>query len=186
MMSEKYVPRKKRLYNESVVGDMVGAFNYGNVMMVPRLNKIVLNISIKEAIQNIKLLEAASAELSLICGQKAVITRARKSIANFKLRDGMPIGTRVTLRGDRMWEFFDRLVSVAMPRIRDFRGVNAKSFDGRGNYTFGLTEQLVFPEIEYDKVGKVTGMNISFVTSADTDGEGRELLHRLGMPFANA
>ena len=185
-MSENYVPRKKILYKESVIGEMVNEFNYSNVMMVPRLQKIVLNISIKEAIQNIKLLEAASAELSLISGQKAVITRARKSIANFKLRDGMPIGTRVTLRGDRMWEFFDRLVSVTMPRIRDFRGVNAKSFDGRGNYTFGLTEQLVFPEIEYDKVGKVTGMNISFVTSANTDGEGRELLRHLGMPFANA
>jgi large subunit ribosomal protein L5 len=154
-------------------------------MLVPRLQKIVLNLSIKEAIQNAKLLDTAAEELTLITGQKAVITRARKSIANFKLREGMPLGARVTLRNQRMWEFYDRLVTIAIPRIRDFRGVNPKAFDGRGNYALGLTEQIIFPEIEYDKVSRVTGMNVVFVTSATTDEEGRALLRFLGMPFAN-
>jgi len=152
-------------------------------MEVPRLVKVVLNISMKEAIQNAKLLDSASEELSLIAGQKAVIVRARKSIANFKLREGMPIGTKVTLRGARMWEFVDRLISVAIPRIRDFRGLSATGFDGRGNYSMGLTEQIIFPEIEYDKIKKVSGMNISFVTTADTDEHARQLLRSLGLPF---
>jgi large subunit ribosomal protein L5 len=138
----------------------------------------------KEAVQNVKLLETASDELTLIAGQKAVITRARKSIANFKLREGMPLGTRVTLRNQRMWEFLDRLVTVAIPGIRDFRGVNPKAFDGRGNYSLGLTEQIIFPEIDYDKVPRINGMNIAFVTTAETDEEGRALLRHLGMPFA--
>ena len=160
-------------------------FGYDSIMQVPKLEKIVLNVSMKEAIQNVKLLEAAAEELSLIAGQRAVITRARRSIANFKLREGMPIGARVTLRGARMWEFLDRLISVAVPRIRDFRGVNPKAFDGRGNYSLGVTEQIIFPEIDYDKVSRITGMNIAFVTSATTDEEGRALLKALGMPFAS-
>jgi large subunit ribosomal protein L5 len=145
-----------------------------------------VNVSLKDAIQNVKILEKAADELTQITGQKAVITRARRSIANFKLREGMPIGARVTLRGTQMWEFLDRLVTVAIPRIRDFRGVNPKAFDGRGNYSLGLTEQIVFPEIDYDKVQRITGMNIAFVTTAKTDEEGRALLKSVGMPFANA
>ena len=155
----------------------------GNVMKVPRLTKIVVNTSLKEAIQNPKVLDAAASELAIITGQKSEIRRARRSIANFKLREGMPIGARVTLRGDRMWFFYDRLVSVAIPRIRDFRGLSPKAFDGRGNYTLGLTEQIIFPEIDYDKVAKIYGLNISFVTTAETDAEGRALLKHLGMPF---
>jgi large subunit ribosomal protein L5 len=161
-------------------------FGYPNVMQVPKLTKIVVNVSLKDAIQNVKILEKAADELTQITGQKAVITRARRSIANFKLREGMPIGARVTLRGTQMWEFLDRLVTVAIPRIRDFRGVNPKAFDGRGNYSLGLTEQIVFPEIDYDKVQRITGMNIAFVTTAKTDEEGRALLKSVGMPFANA
>lgn len=182
---EGYSPRMKVLYREQVAPRMLEEFNYSNVMQVPRLSKIVVNTSIKDAIQNVKLLEKAAEELSLITGQKAVITRARKSIAGFRLREGMPIGARVTLRNDHMWEFLDRLVTVAIPRIRDFRGVNPKAFDGRGNYSLGITEQIVFPEIEYDKVQRITGMNIAFVTTADTDEEGRALLKHLGMPFAS-
>jgi large subunit ribosomal protein L5 len=158
-------------------------FSYSNVMQVPRLTKIVINTSLKEAIHNIKILETAADELSQITGQKVIIRRAKKSIANFKLREGMPIGAMVTLRRERMYEFMDRLISVAVPRIRDFRGVSAKSFDGRGNYSLGITEQIIFPEINYDKVNKVTGMNITFVTSAKTDQEARALLAHLGMPF---
>jgi large subunit ribosomal protein L5 len=154
-------------------------------MMVPRLEKIVLNTSLKEGTQNIKVLEAAAEELTLIAGQRAVISRARRSIANFKLREGMPIGARVTLRGARMWEFLDRLITVAIPRIRDFRGVNPKAFDGRGNYSLGLTEQIIFPEIDYDKVDRIYGMNVAFVTTAKNDEEGRALLRHLGMPFAH-
>lgn len=176
-------PRLKVRYQTEVVRALQSQFGFQNVMEVPRLVKVVLNISMKEAIQNAKLLDAASEELSLIAGQKAVIVRARKSIANFKLREGMPIGTKVTLRGVRMWEFIDRLVSVAIPRIRDFRGLSATGFDGRGNYSMGLTEQIIFPEIEYDKVKKVSGMNISFVTTATTDEHARELLRGLGVPF---
>jgi len=176
-------PRLKVRYQTEVVRALQSQFGFQNVMQVPRLVKVVLNISMKEAIQNAKLLDAASEELALIAGQKAVIVRARKSIANFKLREGMPIGTKVTLRGVRMWEFVDRLVSVAIPRIRDFRGLSPTGFDGRGNYSMGLTEQIIFPEIEYDKVKKVSGMNISFVTTATTDEHARELLRGLGVPF---
>jgi len=183
-MSEKYIPRIKARYHASAVAKLQEQFRYGNVMQVPRLTKIVLNLSMKDAIQNQKLLDTAAEELSLIAGQKAVITRARISIANFKLRENMPIGARVTLRGDQMWEFFDRLVTVAIPRLRDFRGVNGKAFDGRGNYSLGLTEQIIFPEIDYDKVNRINGMNIAFVTTATTDEEGRALLAHLGMPFA--
>ena len=184
MEAQKYIPRMKVRYREVAAPKLREDFKYQNVMMIPRLEKIVLNVSIKEATQNSKLLDQACDELTLIAGQKAVLTRARKSIANFKLREGVPIGARVTLRGDRMWEFLDRLVSVAIPRIRDFRGVNPRAFDGRGNYSLGLTEQIIFPEIEYDKVTRVNGMNIAFVTTAPTDGEGRALLAHLGMPFA--
>jgi len=176
-------PRLKVLYQTEVVSKLQGRFGYGNVMQIPRLTKIVINTSMKEAIQNAKLLEGAAQELALISGQKAIVLKARKSIANFKLREGMPIGAKVTLRGVRMWEFLDRLVSVAVPRIRDFRGLNPTGFDGRGNYSMGLTEQIIFPEIEYDKVKKVNGMNISFVTTANSDEEARELLRFLGMPF---
>lgn len=179
-----YIPRLRQKYDNEAKQSMLAEFEYGNVMMVPRMEKIVVNLSMKDAIQNVKLLETASGELSLLTGQKAVITRARRSIANFKLREGMPIGARVTLRGTQMWEFMDRLISVAMPRIRDFRGINSKAFDGRGNYSLGVTEQIIFPEIDYDKVSRITGMNIAFVTTADSDDEGRALLKSLGMPFA--
>ncbi len=182
---EGYAPRLREKYRENVIGLLREEFNYTNVMRVPRLTKISVNLSMKDAIQNVKLLETAAEELTLIAGQKAVITKARRSIANFKLREGMPIGARVTLRGTRMWEFADRLISVAIPRIRDFRGVNPRAFDGRGNYSLGITEQIIFPEIDYDKVSRISGMNISFVTTAETDEEGRALLRHLGMPFAN-
>jgi len=170
-------------YREEVAAKLMGEFQYRNPMQVPVLQKIVVNTSMREAISNAKLLDSAAEELSLITGQKAVIRRARKSIANFKLREGMPIGAKVTLRGDRMWEFFDRLVSIAIPRIRDFRGLNPDGFDGRGNYNMGITEQIVFPEIEYDKIKRVNGMNITFCTSAASDSEGRALLRHLGLPF---
>lgn len=176
-------PRLQKKYHDQVVARLNEEFGYANAMMVPRLKKIVLNVSMKEAIQNVKLLEAASDELALITGQKPVIRRAKKSIAGFKLRENMPIGTSVTLRRQRMWEFFDRLVSLTMPRIRDFRGVSRKAFDGRGNYSLGLKEQIVFPEIDYDKVTKIHGMNITFVTTAKTDAEALALLEHLGMPF---
>jgi large subunit ribosomal protein L5 len=175
--------RLKSFYKSQVVSALQKEFGYANVMKVPRLEKIVLNASIKEATQNVKLLETAAEELALITGQKAQIRRARKSIANFKLREGMPIGARVTLRGTRMWEFLDRLINIALPRVRDFRGVNPKAFDGRGNYSLGITEQIIFPEINYDRVSKVTGMNIAFVTTAGNDTEGRALLRQLGIPF---
>ncbi len=176
-------PRLKVMYSEEVASELRNRFSYANVMEIPRLHKIVVNTSMREAIQNVKLLDAAAEELTLITGQKAVIRRARRSIANFKLREGMPIGAKVTLRGARMWEFLDRLVTVAIPRIRDFRGLDPNGFDGRGNYNMGLTEQIVFPEIEYDKVKRINGMNISFVTSATSDEEARELLRLLGVPF---
>jgi large subunit ribosomal protein L5 len=176
-------PRLATKYREHVVGKLKQEFNYRNVMMVPRLQKIVVSVSMKEAIQNVKVLETAAEELSAITGQKAVIRRARKAIAAFKLRGGMPIGASVTLRGPRMWEFLDRLISLAIPRIRDFRGISRKAFDGRGNYNVGLKEQIVFPEIEYDKVEKIHGMNIAFVTSAPTDAEALSLLENLGLPF---
>ena len=180
----KYTPRLKALYRAEATGGLLKKFAFANVMQVPRLEKIVLNVTTKEAIQNQKILDTAAEELSVIAGQKAVITKSRKSIANFKLRENMPIGARVTLRGDRMWEFLDRLITVAIPRIRDFRGVNPKAFDGRGNYSLGLTEQIIFPEVDYDKVTRIKGMNIAFVTTAKNDEEGRALLASLGMPFS--
>lgn len=176
-------PRLLEQYRSNVVPALRAEFSYGNVMQVPRLTKIVVNTSIKEATQNVRLLENAAEELATITGQKPQVRRARMSIANFKLREGMPIGARVTLRGDRMWEFLDRLVNVALPRVRDFRGVSPKAFDGRGNYSLGLNEQIIFPEINYDKVQKVTGMNIAFVTTAPSDREAKALLKHLGMPF---
>jgi len=176
-------PRLKNRYDTEVRPALLKEFGYQNVMQVPRLQKIVLNISLKEAIQNAKLLEAASEELAAITGQKPIIRKARISIANFKLREGMPIGVKVTLRRERMWEFFDRLITLAIPRIRDFRGVQTTGFDGRGNFSMGLTEQIIFPEIEYDKIKKVSGMNISFVTTAPTDAEARALLEKIGLPY---
>ena len=170
-------------YRSTVVANLQKEFTYGNVMQVPRLEKIVLNVSIKEATQNVKLLETAAEELTLISGQKSQIRRARKSIANFKLRENTPIGARVTLRGQRMWEFLDRLINISLPRVRDFRGIDPRGFDGRGNYSFGVNEQIIFPEINYDRVTKVTGMNLSFVTTANTDAEGKALLRNLGLPF---
>lgn len=176
-------PRLKVLYRDSAAAGLMEEFSYKNPMQIPRLNKIVVNTSIKEAITNVKVLDAAAAEIALITGQKPIIRKARRSIATFKLREGMPIGAKVTLRRTQMWEFLDRLVTVAIPRIRDFRGLNPHGFDGRGNYSLGLTEQIIFPEIDYDTVKRVNGMNISFVTSAPTDAEGRALLRSLGMPF---
>ncbi len=175
----------KDLYQEKVVPALMKRFGYQNRMEVPRLEKIVINMGLGEAIQNIKILDSAVQELSLITGQKPVITKAKKSIAQFKLRAGMPIGCMVTLRKERMYEFFNRLVNVALPRVRDFKGVSGKSFDGRGNYALGIREQLIFPEIHYDKIDKVKGMNIVIVTTAKTDEEGKELLRLLGMPFRN-
>jgi large subunit ribosomal protein L5 len=177
------VPRLKERYQKEVVPVLVKEFSYTNANAVPRLRKIVVNMGLGEAIQNAKLLDSAAQELGQITGQKPVITRARKSIANFKLRKNMPIGAVVTLRGDRMYEFFDRLTNVAMPRVRDFRGVSTRAFDGRGNYTLGLRDQLVFPEIDYAKVDKTKGMNITIVTDAKTDAEALALLRHMGMPF---
>ena len=176
-------PRLKDRYQKEVVPALVKEFSYTNANAVPRLRKIVVNMGLGEAIQNAKLLDSAAAELGQITGQKPVITRARKSIANFKLRKNMPIGVVVTLRGDRMYEFFDRLTNVAMPRVRDFRGVSTRAFDGRGNYTLGLRDQLVFPEIDYAKVDKIKGMNITIVTDARSDAEALALLRHMGMPF---
>jgi large subunit ribosomal protein L5 len=175
--------RLRQLYSKSVVPALTKEFGYKNVMAVPKLAKISINIGLGEATQNAKLMDGAVTELGQIAGQKPVVTKARKSIAAFKLRENMPIGCMVTLRGDRMYEFFDRLVNVALPRVRDFRGVSSKSFDGRGNYTLGIREQLIFPEIDYAKVEKTKGMNISITTSAGTDAEGMALLKGLGMPF---
>ena len=175
--------RAQAFYQEEVVPQLMKRFNYTSVMQVPRLQKIVVNIGVGEAVGNIKLLDSAAEELMLITGQKPSIRRAKKSIATFKLREGQPIGAKVTLRGIRMWEFYERLTHVAIPRIRDFRGLPSKAFDGRGNYTFGLKEQVVFPEINYDKVEKVRGMDITLVTSARTDEEGLELLRALKWPF---
>jgi large subunit ribosomal protein L5 len=176
-------PRLKEKYQEEIVPALMQEFKYGSIMQVPRLQKVVLNVGLGEAIQNAKALDAAVGDLSAITGQKPVITRAKKSIANFKLRQGMAIGAMVTLRGNAMFEFIDRLVSLALPRIRDFRGVSRRSFDGRGNYTLGLREQIIFPEIEYDKVDKIRGMEVAIVTSAPDDTQGYALLKRLGMPF---
>jgi len=176
-------PRMFDFYKQSVIPELKKQFGFTNVNQVPRIQKIILNMGLGEAIQNVKILDTAVEELTAITGQKAVITKARKSIANFKLREGMNIGTRVTLRGDKMWEFYDRLVSIALPRVRDFRGVSEKAFDGRGNFTLGIREQIIFPEINYDKIDKIRGLNITIVTSAKNDEEGFALLKQMGMPF---
>ncbi|NTW05460.1 MAG: 50S ribosomal protein L5 [Peptococcaceae bacterium] len=178
--------RLKEKYNDEVVKAMMQKFGYKNIMQVPRLEKVVVNIGVGEAIQNSKTLDAAVGDLEIITGQRPVITIAKKSIATFKLREGMKIGCKVTLRGRMMYDFVDKLYSIALPRVRDFRGVSPKSFDGRGNYSIGIKEQLIFPEIEYDKIDKVRGMDIIFVTTAQTDEEARELLRLLGMPFQAA
>jgi len=175
----------KTFYQKEVVPKLMDTFKYKNVMQVPRLEKVVLNMGLGEAIQNIKLLDSASEELKIIAGQNPVITRAKKSIAAFKLREGMPIGCMVTLRRARMYDFFYKLVNIALPRVRDFRGISGKAFDGRGNYSLGIKEQIIFPEIDYDKIDRIKGLNISVVTSAATDEEGKELLRLLGMPFRN-
>ncbi len=175
--------RLKEVYKETVVPALVKEFGYTNPMQVPVITKIVVNMGVGEASQNSKLMAGALTDMTTITGQKPVTTRARKSIANFKLRDGMPVGCRVTLRGERMWEFLDRLVNVSLPRIRDFKGVPPRSFDGSGNYTLGIKEQIIFPEIEYDKVDKIRGMDVTICTSANTNEEGRALLKQFSMPF---
>jgi large subunit ribosomal protein L5 len=177
------LPRLQERYQQDVVPALTKEFSYDNVMQVPKFKKIVLNIGLGEALQNAKSIDAAVADLTAIAGQKPVVTRAKKSIANFKLREGQPIGAMVTLRGARMYEFLDRLINVALPRIRDFRGVSRRSFDGRGNYSIGLREQIMFPEIEYDRVDKLRGLEVSIVTSARTDAEGYALLKQFNMPF---
>jgi large subunit ribosomal protein L5 len=181
----RYVPRLRAGYRDQIVGQMMERFGYKNPMAVPRLHKIVVNMGVGEANQNIKLLDAAAEQLAAITGQKPVIRRAKKSIANFKIREGMPIGCTTTLRGDRMYDFFDRLVSIALPRVRDFRGLSARSFDGRGNYSLGIKEQIIFPEIEYDKIDAIRGMNITIATTAKTDGEAKALLAAFRFPFKN-
>ncbi len=178
-----YEPRLKVMFREKVLPAMMKEFGYRNPMQVPRIERIVLNVGMGEAVQNVKLLESAASELEQITGQKPVLTRAKKAIAGFKLREGVPIGVKVTLRGARMHEFMDRLVAVALPRIRDFRGISPKAFDGRGNYTLGLKEQLTFPEIKYDDIASIHGMDITFVTSAKRNDEAKALLAHLGMPF---
>lgn len=175
--------RLREFYEAEIIEAMTKKFSYKNVMAVPKLDKIVINMGVGEAKDNAKVLDGAVKDLTIISGQKPLVTKAKKSVAAFKLRQGMPIGCKVTLRGDRMYEFADRLINIALPRVRDFRGVKANSFDGRGNYTMGIKEQLIFPEIEYDKIDKIRGMDIIFVTTAQTDEEGRELLRLFGMPF---
>jgi large subunit ribosomal protein L5 len=176
-------PRLKATYDAEIVGRLMTEFSFKNVMQVPKVEKVILNFGLGEAVQNPKVIERVIEQATQIAGQKPVVTRAAKSIANFKLREGMPIGVKVTLRRDKMWEFLDRLINVALPRVRDFRGVSAKAFDGRGNYTLGIREQIIFPEIDYDKVDRVRGMNITVVTTGANDDEGRALLRELGMPF---
>jgi large subunit ribosomal protein L5 len=178
--------RLKQEYKEKIIPQMLKEFSYKNVMQVPKLEKIIINMGLGEAVQNVKVLESAQKELAAIMGQKPVVTRARKAIANFKLRQGMAIGCKVTLRKDRMYEFFDRLVNLALPRIRDFRGVSNKAFDGRGNYALGIREQIIFPEIDYDKIDKIKGMNIVINTTAKTDEEAKSLLKLMGMPFESS
>ena len=177
-------PNLKKLYQDEVAPALMQKFGYKSTMQIPRLEKIVVNVGCSEARENAKVLDAVVNDLTTITGQKAVITHAKKSVANFKLREGMPIGAKVTLRGNKMWEFLDRLFNVALPRVRDFRGISADSFDGRGNYALGIKEQLIFPEIEYDKIDKIRGMDIVIVTTAQTDEEARELLKQVGAPFA--
>jgi large subunit ribosomal protein L5 len=178
------IPRLQEVYNEQVIPKMMEKFGYKNIMEVPKLEKIVINMGVGKAKENAKILESAVADLTIIAGQKPIITKAKKSVANFKLREGMPIGCKVTLRKAQMFQFADKLINIALPRVRDFRGVSDKSFDGRGNYSLGIKEQLIFPEIEYDKIDAIRGMDIVFVTTAKTDEEARELLRFLGMPFA--
>ena len=180
-MSE--APRLKTQYDETIRPKLQEEFSYGNVNQIPKVEKVVVNIGLGEATTNPKLLERAMEELAQITGQKATIRRAKKSVSNFKLREGQSIGASVTLRGTRMWEFLDRLLNVALPRVRDFKGVSPRAFDGRGNYTLGIREQIIFPEVDYDKVERITGMNVTVVTTAATDGEGKALLQHLGMPF---
>ena len=175
----------KKFYETEVVPQLNAKFQYGNPMQVPRIEKIILNMGLGEAINNIKVLDSAAEELKMIAGQKPVITRAKKSIAAFKLREGMPIGCKVTLRKKKMYDFFNKLVNVALPRVRDFRGISGKAMDGLGNYTLGVKEHIIFPEIDYDKIDQIKGLNITVVTSAKTDDEGRELLKLMGMPFRN-
>jgi large subunit ribosomal protein L5 len=175
----------KTLYRQDLVPRLMERFGYKNVMQVPQLSKIVLNMGLGEAIQNIKILDSAVDELGFIAGQRPVVTRARKSIASFKLRAGVSIGCRVTLRGERMYDFFTKLVNIALPRVRDFRGISGKAFDGRGNYSLGIKEHIIFPEIDYDKIDKIKGLNVTVVTTAQTDEEGKELLKLMGMPFRN-
>ena len=177
-------PNLKKLYQDEVAPALMQKFGYKSTMQIPRLEKIVLNVGCSEARENAKVLDAVVTDLTAITGQKAVVTKAKKSVANFKLREGMPIGAKVTLRGNKMWEFLDRLFNVALPRVRDFRGISADSFDGRGNYALGVKEQLIFPEIEYDKIDKIRGMDIVVCTTAQTDEEARELLKLVGAPFA--
>ena len=179
-------PRLKQRYQDEIVPTLMQEFSYDNVMRAPRLQKVVLNIGLGEATQNAKALDAASGDLATITGQKPVITRAKRSIANFKIRDGNPIGLMVTVRGDRMWEFLDRLLNAVLPRIRDFRGVSRKAFDGRGNFSLGIREQLIFPEIDYDKVDRVRGLQVNIITTAVNDEEGARLLELLGMPFSRS
>ena len=176
--------RLKEQYQNEIVDAMIKKFRYKNIMEVPKLDKVVINMGVGEAKDNAKLLESAIADMEKIAGQKAVVTRAKNSVANFKIREGMPIGCKVTLRGEKMYEFVDRLINLSLPRVRDFRGVNPNAFDGRGNYALGIKEQLIFPEIEYDKIDKVRGMDVIFVTTAKTDEEARELLTQFNMPFA--
>jgi large subunit ribosomal protein L5 len=175
--------RLKEKYKSEIVPELIKKFNYASIMQAPKIDKIIINMGIGDAVQNSKSLDNAVEELTLIAGQKPLVTKAKKSIAGFRLREGMPIGAKVTLRGSRMYDFLDKLISVSLPRVRDFRGVSQKSFDGRGNYTLGVKEQLIFPEVDYDKVNKVRGMDIVIVTTAKTDEEARELLTQVGMPF---
>ena len=183
-MAEKKMPNLKAKYQAEVAPALMQKFGYKSTMQIPRLDKIVVNVGCSEARENAKVLDAVVSDLTAITGQKAVITKAKKSVANFKLREGMPIGAKVTLRGNKMWEFLDRLFNVALPRVRDFRGINPNAFDGRGNYALGIKEQLIFPEIEYDKIDKIRGMDIVMCTTAQTDEEARELLKLIGAPFA--
>ena len=183
-MSE-YESRLKRKYRDEVVPQLMKDFSLENVMQVPKLDRVVVNMGLGEAVQNAKLIESAVEEITVITGRKPVITRAKKSIAGFKLREGMPIGVMVTLRGEQMYDFVDRLVTLALPRTRDFKGTSPKAFDGRGNYTLGIKEQIIFPEINYDKIDRIKGMNVTFVTTAQNDDQGRALLRSLGMPFRN-
>lgn len=185
MSETAYEPRLRARYRDEIVPGLMKEFGYANIMQVPKLRKVVINMGLGEAVANPNIIKSAIADLELIAGQKPVVCKAKKSISNFKLRQGQPIGAMVTLRKARMWEFFDRLVNVAMPRIRDFKGISGKAFDGHGNYSLGLREQIIFPEINYDKVDKVKGMNISVITTAKTDPEAKQLLKQLGLPLRN-